>query len=105
MEKRGVGERTARYIHQAVSPVLVRAARKYPVPFNVARYADPPLMREGEEQLALTLEEHSRFFEVAAGTRFENYFVVLALCGAKPQEILGLKKRGARSAGLEPATF
>jgi integrase len=48
-------------------------------------------MPEGEEQLALTLEELSRFFEVAAGTRFENYFVVAALCGAWPQEILGLK--------------
>jgi integrase len=48
-------------------------------------------MPEGEEQLALTLEELSRFFEVARGTRFENYFIVSALCGARPQEILGLK--------------
>jgi hypothetical protein len=48
-------------------------------------------MPEGEEQLALTLEELSRFFEAAAGTRFENYFVIAALCGARPQEILGFK--------------
>jgi integrase len=46
-------------------------------------------MPEGEDQLALTLEKLSRFFEAAAGTRFENYFIVSALCGARPQEILG----------------
>jgi integrase len=91
MEERGVGERTARYVHQVVSSALERAARKHLVPLNVARYADPPPMPEGEEQLALTLDELSRFFEVARGTRFENYFVVSALCGARPQEILGLK--------------
>ena len=91
MEGRGVGERTARYVHQVVSSALERAARKHLVPFNVARYADPPPMPEGKEQLALTLEELSRFFEVARGTRFENYFIVSALCGARPQEILGLK--------------
>ncbi len=82
MQERGVGERTARYVHQVVSSALERAARKHLVPFNVARYADPPPMPEGEEQLALTLEELSRFFEAAAGTRFENYFAVSALCGA-----------------------
>ncbi|MDQ3792753.1 MAG: N-terminal phage integrase SAM-like domain-containing protein, partial [Actinomycetota bacterium] len=91
MEERGVGERTARYVHQVVSSALERAARKHLVPFNVARYADPPPMPEGELLLALTLEELSRFFEVARGRRFENYFVVSALCGARPQEILGLK--------------
>lgn len=48
-------------------------------------------MPESEEQLALTLEQLSRFFEAAAGTCFENYFVVSALCGARPQEILGFK--------------
>ena len=48
-------------------------------------------MPESKEQLALTLDELSRFFEAATGTRFENYFVVSALCGARPQEILGLK--------------
>lgn len=91
MEERGLGERTARYVHQVVSSALERAARKHLVSFNVARYADPPPMPEGEEQLALTLEELSRFFEVARETRFENYFIVSALCGARPQEILGLK--------------
>lgn len=91
MEERGVGERTARYVHQVVSSALERAAKKHLIPFNVARYADPPPMPEGEEQLALTLEELSRFFEAAAGTRFESYFVLSALCGARPQEILGLK--------------
>lgn len=91
MEERGVGERTARYVHQVTSSALERAARKHLIPFNVARYADPPPMPEGGEQLALTLDELSRFFEAAAGTRFENYFVLSALCGARPQEILGLK--------------
>jgi hypothetical protein len=52
-------------------------------------YADPPPMTESKEQLTLTLDELSRFFEAAAATRFENYFVVSALCGARPQEILG----------------
>jgi hypothetical protein len=42
-------------------------------------------MPESKEQLALTLDELSRFFEAAAGTRFENYFVLSALCGARPQ--------------------
>lgn len=91
MQEKNVGERTARYVHQVVSSALERAARKHLIPFNVARYADPPPMPESEEQLALTLEELSRFFEVAAETRFENYFIVSALCGARPQEILGLK--------------
>ena len=91
MEEKDVGARTARYVHQVVSSALERAARKHLIPFNVARYADPPPMPESEEQLALTLEELSCFFDVAAGTRFENYFVVSALCGARPQEILGLK--------------
>ena len=85
------GERTARYVHQVISSALERAARKHLIPFNVARYADPPPMPESEEQLALTLGELSCFFEVARRTRFENYFVVSALCGARPQEILGLK--------------
>jgi integrase len=91
MEERGVGECTARYIHQVVSSALERAARKHLIPFNVARYADAPPMPENEEQLALTLEELSRFFEVATGTRFENYFILSALCGTRPQEILGLE--------------
>jgi integrase len=91
MEERSVGERTARYVHQVISSALERAARKHLIPFNVARYADPPPMPESEEQLALTLEELSRFFKAAAGTRFENYFIVSAFCGARPQEILGLK--------------
>jgi integrase len=91
MEARGVGERTARYVHQVASAALERAAKKHLIPFNVARYADPPPMPESKEQLALTLDELSRFFEAAAGTRFENYFVLSALCGARPQEMLGLK--------------
>lgn len=91
LERKGVGERTARYVHQVASAALEKAARKHLVPFNVVRYADPPPMPESREQLALTLEELSRFFKVAAGTRFENYFVVSAFCGARPQEILGLK--------------
>ena len=42
----GVGERTARYVHQVISSALERAARKHLIPFNVARYADPPPMPE-----------------------------------------------------------
>lgn len=91
MESRGVGMRTARYVHQVISAALERAAKKHLVPFNVARYADSPPMPESEEQLALTMEELSRFFEAASETRFENYFILSALSGARPQEILGLK--------------
>ena len=91
MKERGVGERTARYVDQVVGSAFERAAKKHLISFNVARYADPPPMPQSGEQLALTLEEISRFFEVAAGTRFENYFLLSALCGARPQEILGLK--------------
>jgi integrase len=89
MEEKGVGERTARYVHQVISSALERAARKHLVPFNLVRYADPPPMPQSEGQFALTLQELSRFFESAAGTRFENYFIVSALCGARPREILG----------------
>jgi integrase len=60
----------------------------------VARDADPPLRSEDEdEKVTLSSEEPADFFRAAADAqnRFEALFIVGALAGSRPQELLGLK--------------
>jgi len=83
------------YVHSTVRVALQRAVKKRLVPFNVARDADPPPRSEDEEDEKLTLssEELADFFRAAAEAedRFEALFIVGALAGPRPQELLGLK--------------
>jgi len=81
-------------MHAVIRVALSRAVKKRLVPYNVARDADPPSMvEERGEKLVLSLEQLSGFFRVAAESRdrFEAFFVVAALAGPRPQELLGLK--------------
>jgi integrase len=77
-----------------VRVALQRAVKKRLVPYNVASDADPPpIGDEAEEKTVLTVDQLSDFFRAAAETedRFEALFVVGALAGSRPQELLGLK--------------
>ena len=90
----GLSARTVGYIHSTIRVALQRAVKKRLVPYNVARDADPPPIGDaGEEKTVLTMGQLSDFFRAAAETedRFEAFFVVGALAGPRPQELLGLK--------------
>ena len=90
----GLSARTVNYMHAVIRVALSRAVKKRLVPYNVARDADPPSMvEERGEKLVLSLEQLSGFFRVAAESRdrFEAFFVVAALAGPRPQELVGLK--------------
>ena len=92
--REGLSPRTVGYIHATIRVALQRAVKKRLIPFNVARDADPPLRSEDEdEKVTLSSEELAAFFRVAADTqnRFEALFIVGALAGSRPQELLGLK--------------
>jgi integrase len=61
---------------------------------GAADAADPSLRSEDEdERLTLSSEELAAFFKAAADARdrFEALFIVGALAGPRPQELLGLK--------------
>jgi integrase len=90
----GLSARTVTYIHSTIRVALQRAVKKRLVPYNVARDADPPPTGdEAEEKTVLTMGQLSNFFKAAAETedRFEALFVVGALAGPRPQELLGHK--------------
>jgi integrase len=93
--REGLSPRTVAYIHATIRVALQRAVKKRLIPFNVARDADPPsrsAARE-DEKLTLTGGELAAFFKAAAKAedRFETLFIVGALAGPRPQELLGLK--------------
>ena len=93
--REALSPRTVGYIHATIQVALQRAVKKRLIPFNVARDVDPPLRSEDDEDEKLTLssEELADFFMTAAETqdRFEALFIVAALAGPRPQELLGLK--------------
>ena len=91
--REGLSPRTVGYIHATIRVALQRAVKKRLIPFNVARDADPPLRSGEDEKVTLSSEELAAFFRVAADTqnRFEALFIVGALAGSRPQELLGLK--------------
>ena len=91
--REGLSPRTVGYIHATIRVAHQRAVKKRLIPFNVARDADPPLRSEVDEKVTLSSEELAAFFRVAADTqnRFEALFIVGALAGSRPQELLGLK--------------
>ena len=93
--REGLSPRIVAYIHATIRVALQRAVKKRLIPFNVARDADPPLRSEDDEDEKLTLssEELADFFKTAAEAqdRFEALFIVGALAGPRPQELLGLK--------------
>src|SRR5215203_5365361 len=91
--REGLSPRTVGYIHATIRVALQRAVKKRLIPFNVARDADPPLRSGEDEKVTLSSEELAAFFRVGADTqnRFEALFIVGALAGSRPQELLGLK--------------
>ena len=91
--REGLSPRTVGYIHATIRVALQRSVKKRLIHFNVARDADPPLRSEVDEKVTLSSEELAAFFRVAADTqnRFEALFIVGALAGSRPQELLGLK--------------
>ena len=93
--REGYSTRTVGYVHSTVRVALQRAVKKRLIPFNVARDADPPPRSayEEDEKLTLSSGELAAFFRAAAeaGDRSEALFIVGALVGPRPQELLGLK--------------
>ncbi len=93
--REGLSPRTVAYIHATIRVALQRAVKKRLIPFNVARDADPPSRSAAGEDEKLTLSggELAAFFKAAAEAedRFEALFIVGALAGPRPQELLGLK--------------
>ncbi len=91
--KEGVGARTINHAHATARVALQRAAKKRLIRTNPARDADPPRYSTDEREYdILSREEVGRFFEAAAslGDRFEAFFVVAVLSGARPAELRAL---------------
>ena len=88
----GLGPRTVGYIHSTIRVALQRAVKKRLIPHNVARDAEPPKQIQ-REYTTLSREQLSAFFRAAAEVedRFEAFFIVAALAGPRPGELLALK--------------
>jgi integrase len=69
---------------------LQQAVKKRLVPYNVVRDAEPPAQRQREIK-TLSREEVATFFEAAKGDRYEAFFVMGALSGLRPGEMLALR--------------
>jgi integrase len=78
------------YLHSTLRVALQRAVKKRLVPYNVARDAEPPAQRQREIK-TLSREELATFFEEAKGDRYEAFFVMGALSGLRPGEMLALR--------------
>src|SRR5215218_2604244 len=87
----GLGARTVNYIHSTIRVALQRAVKKRLIPYNVARDAEPPKQVQ-REYTTLSREQLAAFFKVAAETedRFEAFFIMAALAGLRPGELLAL---------------
>jgi integrase len=94
--REGLSPRTVAYIHATIRVALQRAVKKRLIPFNVARDADPPSKSAAgeDEKLTLSGRELAAFFKAAAEAedRFEALFIIGALAGPRPQELLGLNR-------------
>lgn len=88
----GLGTRTINYIHSTIRVALQRAVKKRLIPHNVARDAEPPKQVQ-REYIILSREQLAAFFKAAAENedRFEAFFVMAALAGLRPGELLALK--------------
>jgi integrase len=60
------------------------------ISYNLACNAEPPRIVK-KERPTLTADDLARFFEAARGERLEALWIVWALTGLRPGEILGLK--------------
>jgi integrase len=88
----GLGPRTVGYIHSTIRVALQRAVKKRLIPYNVARDAEPPKQVQ-REYTTLSREQLAAFFKAAAEAedRFEAFFIMAALAGPRPGELLALK--------------
>ena len=87
-----MGPRTVNHAHATARVALQRAAKKRLVRINhPARDVDPPRYSTDEREYdVMTKEGVARFFEAANGDRFEAFFVVAVLSGARPAELRAL---------------
>ncbi len=86
----GLGPSTVDRIHSVIRVALGRAVKKRLIPFNVARDAEPPA-KVKKEVKTLSKEDLAAFFAAAKGDRFEACFIMAALTGMRPGELLALK--------------
>lgn len=86
----GLSPTTVGHIHAVIRVALSRAVKKRIVPYNVARDAEPP-KKEKRRYVTLSRSQLEQFFAAAAGDRFEAAFIMGALTGLRPGELLGLK--------------
>lgn len=86
--KEGVGARTVNHVYAIARVALGRAAKKRLIRSNPARDADPPpYSTDSREYDVLSWEEVGRFFRAVEGDRFEAFFVLAVLSGARPAEL------------------
>ena len=87
-----MGPRTVNHAHATARVALQRAAKKRLVRTNhPARDVDQPRHSTDEREYdVMTKEGVARFFEAANGDRFEAFFVVAVLSGARPAELRAL---------------
>ena len=88
----GVGPRSINHVHSTARVALQRAVKKRLISHNPVRDADPPRYSTDErEYRTLSEEDVARFFDAAAGDRYEALWVVSVLSGLRPAELRGLK--------------
>jgi integrase len=92
LAKDGMGPRSINHVHSTARVALQRAVKKRLIPHNPVRDADPPRYSTDErEYRTLSEEDVARFFDAAAGDRYEALWIVSVLSGLRPAELRGLK--------------
>jgi len=88
----GLGPCAVGYIHSTIRVALQRAVKKRLIPYNVARDADPSKQTK-REYTTLSQNQLTSFFRAAAEAKdcLEAFFIVAALAGPRPGELLALK--------------
>jgi integrase len=93
-EPRGIrkplNSRTVLHLHRVMHRAFKWAVDQDLVSSNIFAKVKPPKVQQADTR-ALTMEQASAFFGLAAGHRFEAFFLIAAMTGARRGELCGLK--------------
>ena len=82
--------RTVLHLHRVLHRAFEWAVNQDIIASNTFARVQPPKVKDADTR-ALSLAEAAAFFEAAKGTRFEAFFLIAAMTGARRGELCGLK--------------
>lgn len=89
-KRKPLDPRTVLHLHRVLHRAFEWAVDEDLIGANIFRRAKAPKVKDADTR-ALSLGEAGRFFDAAQGSRFEPFFRVAALTGARRGELVGLK--------------